>query len=137
MHEVTGGVGDSEGIAHRYALREIELAAQDDFIFDAIGPHHEPGTRFPAHRTAVSGSGHEERVEQDIIRRGTALGAVHSCADEGQAVGALFEEADLSENDAAAIEQAAPWLQMKRNIPLAQGTAGRSKPGYLTRKKLV
>ena len=112
VHKIPGCIRNGEGISYGNAIREVQFAAQDNLVFNAVGSDYKAGAWLAGDFLCRAGRGYQEGVEQDVICGGPALGAIHRHADKGQAIGAFFEEAHLGEDDSTAVEEAAAGLKM-------------------------
>lgn len=67
-------------VSPRRCRLENQGTPQDDFVFDAVGAHQEPGA---GRALDLSGCGDEKGIEEEVISGRAALRAVHREADEG------------------------------------------------------
>ena len=110
VHKIPGCIRNGEGISYSNAIREVQFAAQDNLVFNAVGSDYKAGAWLAGDFLCRAGRGYQEGVEQDVICGGPALGAIHRHADKGQAIRAFFEEAHLGKDDSTAVEEAAAGL---------------------------
>ena len=108
VHQVPAGIHQPDQVARRHPVRKMHAAQQDEFVLDAVGAHQEA---VPGRATRCGAD--EYRVDQKVVRRRSALRAVHLHTDEADAVTAPLDERHSGQGQATAVHQRPSRLQVQ------------------------